>query len=186
MDELREMECGLMEELRFHTEYLGLRPEELREKGIWRISEFLEFENWPEHSHTADLQFKCKVPMPLATLSSLCEAVAWMDIYHGREIKEISLLVEVATRLAFIHGFAAGMVYEDESRRERLSRQGEAGGKGKHRHHAVMRAWVLENMNERMPKNRNAAARLVEKLPSNLSDVSADPERFIYEVLRKS
>ncbi|MHB8949176.1 MAG: hypothetical protein ACYC4S_08950 [Rhodoferax sp.] len=85
-------------------------------------------------------------------------------------------------------GFALKEFYEEGvslERRSALSAAGSKGGKTKHKNHAMLRSWVMENSNDRTPKDRKTAVALVKKLPAHLADVSDNPERFVFDVLRE-
>lgn len=100
----------------------------------------------------------------------------------------VETLMDVSSFMGVARGLAKkadGLLERFQSeQREMLSQAGAKGAAAKHRRHAEMKRWVLEKAATLRGDDMSLARKLSASLPPELADVSANPQRFIYDVLR--
>lgn len=73
-----------------------------------------------------------------------------------------------------------------ESERKKLSKAGKLGASAMHKDTDSLKIWALEKSKSMHGSDMDNSRKLAKQLPENLIDASEDPQRLIYDAIRKA
>lgn len=143
------------------------------------------------YSLHSELKAALKFPLPDRVLMEMCvccvllhSAKAAIDA-QKMEFAAV-LAIDAAEKLGFVSGAAWQLVSDDEAQREKMAARGRVGGLKRHQMTAMLREWAMKQSENIRGGDIDVARKLAKTIPPALVNASVDPERLIYESIRKA
>lgn len=187
MDLLDEVE-QIRADWRMYVEPTGLPLEVFEDVGVSGISELNGGAVALEDSKFANALYEEIGFMPLEVVRAICLGSAMLLVgiaaHKKGEEYAVPLLLDSMNHLGFVRGVAVGMLYDDASKKDLLSKSGRQGGLARHQHSRELKEWALERAKAMRGADIEIARNLAKMVPDHLKDSSKDHSRLIYEALR--
>lgn len=158
--------------------------------------DYPELESPDSQQAEADFQKLCDAApnIPVEAVRSISLAYAsvalCIDDRNTETQSELSVLLSLLSASKLI-GMAIGVIVEspvthEAKRRQALSEAGKMGAQAKHRKLGELKNWAISRAAQERGSDIEVARKLAASLPSDLADVSRNPERLIYDTLREA
>lgn len=162
------------------------------------VKDYPEFGNLDGQRAAAEADFQklCDAApnIPVKAVAAISLAYAGVSVcFDARNTEkpdEASIIRSLLSSTKLV-GFAVGVIAEspathEEKRRQALSIAGKMGAQAKHRKPGELKNWAISQATQLRGADAVVARKLAAMLPSELADVSKNPERLIYDTLREA